>query len=795
MKSLSLTIIIILIALISIGQDFTQTVRGTVIDKQSQFPLLGAAIILVGSDPLIGVTTDVDGKFELNKVPVGRVTIQVSFIGYNESMLSNIAVNAGKEVVLTVELEERITSLKEAVVVAERDLEKPLNEMATVSARTFSIEESQRFAGARNDVARMASNFAGVATSNDATNDIVIRGNSPNGLLWRFEGVDIPNPNHFGDGSASGGPVSLLNNNVLANSDFMTGAFPAEYGNALSGVFDLRLRNGNNRNHEFMAQIGFNGVELGAEGPISKKQGSSYLINYRYSTLAFFDAVGLDIGTGAAVPQFQDVNLKLNFPTKKAGTFELFGMGGISYIDFIKSDKDSTEVEDDFFTDRNRDVINENRMGVIGLSHKYFLNSSTYLKTTVSASASQNLNDVDSIIPGIRRPFDLYNQDFTRSRVALSMVLNKKINAQHNIRAGGFITRIGFDLQDSVYDSSFEDWRTLTLDDGESYFYQPYVQWQYRVTDALTINSGLHASILAQTNEVSIEPRLGARWQALPKHAFSVAYGLHSKIPTMDMLFARERRADGSYFYPNEDLEMTKSHHFVLGYDWSIKQGLRLKAETYYQLIQNAIVDAQSSSYSSLNEGTFFAERPDTLTNGGTGYNVGLELTVEQFLTNGFYYLITASLFESKYEGSDNIERSTAFNGNYVFNVVGGKEWPILQKRQGRFKHSITLDGKVTYAGGNRFTPIDLEASENSNETKFIDEQAFTEQLPDYFRLDLRLGYKQIGKKITQEFAFDVQNVTNQQNVFSKVYNSDNNQVETIYQLGLFPIVQYRIYF
>jgi hypothetical protein len=795
MKSLFATCITFLISLTLISQDFTQTVRGTVYDKQSQFPIPGAAIVVIGSNPIIGTTTDVNGQFELTGIPVGRTNLQVTFMGYSPSVLNNIAVNAGKEVVLSIELEERITSLKEAVVTADRELEKPLNEMATVSARTFSIEESQRFAGARNDVARMASNFAGVATSNDATNDIVIRGNSPNGLLWRLEGVDIPNPNHFGDGSASGGPVSLLNNNVLSNSDFMTGAFPAEYGNALSGVFDLRMRNGNNRNHEFMGQIGFNGIELGAEGPISKKQGSSYLINYRYSTLAFFDAVGLDIGTGAAVPQYQDLNVKLHFPTKKLGTFDLFGMGGISYIDFIKSDKDSTEVEDDFFTDKNRDIINENRMGVVGLSHKYFFNPTTYLKTTVSASASQNMNDVDSIVPKVRVPVDLYNQDFTRSRYALSMVLNKKINAQHNVRVGGFVTRIGFDLQDSVYESSQQDWRTLTLEDGNSYLYQPYVQWQYRVTDEITINPGLHASILAQTNEVSVEPRIGAKWQILPKHAFSAAYGLHSKIPTMDMLFSKERRSDGTYFYPNDDLEMTKSHHFVLGYDWSISSGLRLKAETYYQLIENAIVDAHGSSYSSLNEGSFFQERPDTLTNGGTGHNLGLELTLEQFLTNGYYYLVTASLFESKYKGNDDVERNTAFNGNYVLNVVGGKEWQILQKKQGRFKHSITFDGKVTYAGGNRYTPIDEVASEQNQETEYVDALAFSEQLPDYFRLDLRLGYKQIGKKITQEFAFDVQNVTNQQNVFSKVYDQDENRVKTIYQLGIFPIMQYRIYF
>jgi hypothetical protein len=148
----------------------------------------------------------------------------------------------------------------------------------------------------------MASNFAGVSGANDARNDIIIRGNSPSGLLWQLEGLNIPNPNHFGSLSSTGGPVSMLNNNVLDKSDFMTSAFPAQYGNALSGVFDLSLRNGNNEKYEFLGQVGFNGFELGAEGPFSKNSKSSFLINYRYSTLALFQQIGINFGTGSATP-------------------------------------------------------------------------------------------------------------------------------------------------------------------------------------------------------------------------------------------------------------------------------------------------------------------------------------------------------------------------------------------------------------------------------------------------------------------------------------------------------------
>ncbi|MCD4788701.1 MAG: carboxypeptidase-like regulatory domain-containing protein, partial [Bacteroidales bacterium] len=213
-------------------QNITQTVKGQVIEKQTLAPLPGATVILLETDPLVGTTTNTDGYFVLENVPVGRVSLQVRYMGYHTATINNLNLMSGKELVVNVEMEEKVEKIDEVVITATRKGET-INQMTSISARTFSVEETQRFAGAMNDVSRMAANYAGVCTSNDALNDIVIRGNSPSGLLWQLDGVDIPNPNHFGQLGATGGPVSMLNNNVLSNSDFMTGAFPAEYGNAL----------------------------------------------------------------------------------------------------------------------------------------------------------------------------------------------------------------------------------------------------------------------------------------------------------------------------------------------------------------------------------------------------------------------------------------------------------------------------------------------------------------------------------------------------------------------------------
>ncbi|MEO0333753.1 MAG: carboxypeptidase-like regulatory domain-containing protein [Bacteroidota bacterium] len=244
----------------------TQTIRGQIVDTQSDFPLTGVNVIVLGTDPMIGTSTDTEGYYTLEKVPIGRQVLQVSFIGYTARTIPNVMVTSGKQVVLDVSLEESVLMADEIVITAESDKTATNNELATVSSRSFNLEETGRYAGSRNDPARMAVNFAGVAANNDDRNDIIIRGNSPSGLLWRLEGINIPNPSHYGSLSSTGGPVSMLNYNVLDKSDFLTGAFPAEYGNALAGVFDLQLRRGNTEKRDFLGQVGFNGFEFGVEG-------------------------------------------------------------------------------------------------------------------------------------------------------------------------------------------------------------------------------------------------------------------------------------------------------------------------------------------------------------------------------------------------------------------------------------------------------------------------------------------------------------------------------------------------
>ncbi|MEO1651910.1 MAG: TonB-dependent receptor [Bacteroidota bacterium] len=781
----------LLISLQTMAQN--QTIRGQIVDQQSLFPLVGATVYVNGTDPLIGTSTDTEGYFTLQNVPLGRVEIKISYLGYKEKSIPNVLVTSGKEVVLNISLEEQILSSEEIVVVAEQDKTQLNNELATVSSRGFSIEETSRYAGSRNDPARMATNYAGVSGANDARNDIIIRGNSPAGLLWRLEGVDIPSPNHFSTLGTTGGPVGMLNNNVLANSDFFTGAFPAEYGNANAGVFDLKMRNGNNSKREYLFQIGFAGAELGAEGPFSKKSKASYLINYRYSTLAVFDALGIPFGTGNAVPQYQDLSFKVDIPTAKAGRFSIFGLGGVSEIDLFGSEEDTPDPED-AFGDINNDLNARSGTGVIGLGHVIYFNPKTYLETNLSVSANYIRTTNDSLTRDeageiISRNFEGAT-NFNQTRYGLRSQLNRKFNARNTLRIGFNADLFDLDLVDSTLIQSEQVFRIDRDFEGSSGLLQAYAQWQHRFNDRLTLNTGLHFQYFTLNQSTAIEPRLGLKYAFNPRQSLNFGFGLHSQLQPLQTYFQDTRLANGQTIRSNEELDFTRSLHLVIGYDFFISPSLRLKAETYFQSIYDSPVERNASSFSLINFGADFGfPIRDSLINEGTGYNYGVELTLEKFYSNNYYFLVTASVFDSRYEGSDGIERNTSFNGNYVTNFLFGKEFKI------RGKNAIFIDTKVTLAGGRWITPVDLAASQEAGFEVVDESRAFEEQLPSYFRWDLKAGYRLNAKKVTHEFFVDIQNVTNNENILTRNFNRSTNDIQDVNQLGLFPVIQYKLQF
>lgn len=767
------------------AQSITQTIRGTVVDQSLQTPIPGASIVLFNSTPLRGTTTGPDGQFRLSQVPVGRQSLKISFVGYKDRIIQNIVVDAGKELILSVDLEETVQQVDEVVVRPQIEKDKPLNEMAVVSARTFSVEETQKFAAAVNDPARMATAYAGVVTADDGGNQITIRGNAPNGLLWRMEGVEIPNPNHFSNLGAAGGGISILSAQLLTNSDFMTGAFPAEYGNALSGVFDLRLRKGNNAKREHTVQVGVLGIDIASEGPFSKNYKGSYLFNYRYSTLGILSKLGVQVGP--AVNIFQDLSFNLYLPTTKLGNFTVFGFGGLS-TSKIDASKDSTTWQSEY------DRYNENfvaNTGAAGITHSLNLGRKAFLKTVLLASGFRNdyRNEwlTDEYTPSLR-----WQEGYTIQKRIASSTLTYKFNPQHTLRAGIIGAELVYDLSRKNWDTESEQLKTQIQARNATHTVQTFAQWNYRMTEQLTLNAGLHYLRLLLNNTDALEPRGSLKWAFAPNKALSLGYGLHSQMQNIGSYFVKTG-VGSEATQPNRNMGFTRSHHLVLGYDWSLNDHLRVKAETYYQSLFNIPISAnKQDAFALINR--FDGLTTDPLVNKGVGKNYGLELTVEQFLQNNFYFLWSASLYESKYKGSDNIWRDSRFNGNYASSFLAGKE--ISTGETGLFRKSVIgLNLKVSYYGGYRYTPIDLAASQQKGEAVFIDSEAYSRQLPDYFRTDIRLSWKKNRPNYTRTLSLDIQNVTNRKNVFGQYFDPRSGQVRSSYSTPLIPVLSYRVAF
>jgi len=784
MKKIILVILIQLSAFVGGAQNLSNTIKGKVLDAQSGSGLPGAYIVLLGSEPLKGAQSDTEGIFRLSQVPLGRHTVRVSSVGYGEQIIPNVLVTAGKEVILEIRLIEQVINANEVVVKARRNEDVLNNEFGTLSARTFDIENTRRFAGSRNDPSRMASNFAGVVGNNDGRNDIVIRGNSPTGLLWRLEGIDIPNPSHYGALGATGGPVTILNNNVLAQSDFFTGAFPAMYGNALSGVFDLQLRTGNRDKREYTGQVGFNGFELGAEGPITKNGKATYLAHYRYSVMGLVNKLGLSMGTGNSVPEYQDLSFKIDIPTKRQGSrWNIYGVGGTSEISFKGDLKDTSSLYNDAWSD----LFNKAKMGVAGVSYQHYFNEKTYLKTTLAISGSVFETKIDSLNDD-RQPFNKYRDKSGTGRITFSSVYNKKLNAKHLFSAGVYLNKLYYNLLDSIY--SEKRYRTARDENGGTELFQAYAQWQYKPVNELTINGGAHFTYLNLNEKYAVEPRLGIRYDLPARQAISVAGSMNSQIQPIQLYFYKTRNTDGSYTQTNRDLGLTKSYQLVAGYEKFFGGDIKLKTEAYYQYLYDVPVESFPSSVSVLNLGASFAAPDvDSLVNHGKGRNYGLEVTLEKTFSRGYYFLATVSLYNSKYTGSDKVWRNSAFNGQYVGNLLGGKEWKINEK------NSFSADLKLALAGGRPYIPVDLEKSRETGWEVTDKNRSYEDRLKSYFRIDLKLTYKQNGKKMAQEWFIDFQNVTNTKNIFSKYYDARTQKIKTSYQVGFYPNFNYRIEF
>ena len=794
-RLLSFVLCFLFIVSFCFGQDVevkNQVIRGAIVDRTTGRGIKNAYVELLNHTPRITGVSNENGTFELKNVPVGHQRIRVELDGYYEAIHSELVV-AGKQSVVSIEMDEELST---GIVVVEASRSKrkdegryrsakmeAKDEMNTVSVRAFNVEDVVKYVGSYGDPARTITNFPGMFNIDDTQNYIVSRGNSPYGIQWLIEGVPVENPHHFATMGNTGAIFPILNNNLLEKSDFVNGALAAQYNNAYSGVFDVKLRKGNNERHEFAAQLSSFGAEFVAEGPFRKK-GASYAIALRTGIFDLLQLANIDLGSNAT-PRYYDVNFKFDIPTKKAGRFSIFGLGGLSDVDILGENIDTS----DLFAEYGIDFYSNAGLGLVGLKHQIFIDQNTSLTTTLSYLVEDWHSYRDSLLPNEKMPyFDV--ADF-RQRIGLSTVFNKKFTPQVTLRAGasGYLHHLNiFEeyLQTGLLQAEYNGFEVLA---------SGFAQVQYKFSPRFIVTLGVQGMYWSLNDKSwAVEPRLALNWYVGKRHKLSLGYGWHSKIQTFPIAFYLEQRPDGSYDNSNLDLGPTRSHHLVLSYDAYLAKNWGLKTNVYAQYMTDVAVETTPSSISILNYGAF-GDYPNISgwENTGEGFSAGVELSIEKFFSQGYYGLVSGTYQRTFYRASDMIWRNSAFDVQYIASTAMGKEFKIGKKKRNIFY----ADLRFNLHGGLPYTPIDLEASRLAGEEVLKLDEAYSQRVGIYKRIDVRLGVRlnHRKKRISHHIYVEVINVANFKNDLDVRFSPVNQQIVRAKQFGFLPNLFYQIRF
>jgi len=777
-----LTVFLLLVTAQLFSQDLTQKIKGIVIDKDSRRPLEAATISIADDSVQQTVISRSDGSFILTNVPVGRRRIQCSFIGYENYITDNIILNSSRELELVIEMEQMYRQGEAVVMKAKRNPKLPVNKLSVVSTRSFSAEETNRYAASVNDPSRMAMSFPGVQPVRDARSDIIIRGNSAAGMLWRLEGIDIPNPNHFARKGSSGGGITIFSSNMLDNSDFSSGAFAAEYGDALSGVFDMRFRKGNNQKNQYSFGAGLIGIDFSAEGPIEKGR-SSFLVNYRYSTLGILNAMGFHLTGERENNSFQDLAFNLNFPSKNnKSVINFWGIGGLSKEDY-------SEVEDVAEWDEYDDyAIYDFRtnMGAIGVGHSLQVGKKSLLKTSL-AYMNQEITFLDDTLNTQKVPYTVNDELYKNKRISIASYLNTRLHTSLLWKTGIFVTKANYVFQQSLYDFEAAVFKPNIIDgDGSSWLIQPYTQFNWKISKKFTLNAGLHFLYLALNKTNSVEPRFSLQYRVNSNHVLSIAAGKHGKILPLGSYFYKA--SDGSF--PNMDLDIMRSNHYVLAWDWLMNKNWRLHMEGYLQqLSEIPIVNDVSRTFWLLNMQDGYAN--EALVANGKGQNIGADITLEKFFSKGWFLLAGFSIFNSTYEPLNGKSYNTQYNSITTGNLTLGREWKLKTNK------TFTAGSKVLYNGGMPITPLLAGAPVNSRDPVLDESKAYSQHVPAYFRMDIRLALRTDKKKTSSTLALDIQNLLGIKNTDALSYDYDPETHQWQYNKlsGFVPVITYQLSF
>ncbi|MFK8038285.1 MAG: carboxypeptidase regulatory-like domain-containing protein [Crocinitomicaceae bacterium] len=774
------TILIIINYNFSFGQSY-QTVRGSVSDKFTEATIPGVEIkILKDGKVLMNTLSNENGVFNIGKIELGTYDILFNHIQYKSFISPGVEISVSKEIVMDIVMELSVKSLTEVEVTPPKLRGQPVNEMATTSSYSIQADDAKRIAGGLDDPIRVAGTLPGVTSATGfSENFISIRGNSPRSLKYIMEGIELPNPTHFSRIGSAGGTFTIFSLQLLDKSDFYTGAFSAQYGNALGGVFDAKFRKGNNQKHEHIIQAGVLGLDIASEGPLSKSKKASYAINYRFGLVGLARLIGYP-----TQPIYQDLSFTLNFPLTNRSNLKLFAIGGTSLRDRL-AEKDSSLWEESI--DRTN-LILRSEMGSFGAVFKHFLTDQTVFKATAAISYTKQI-DNKQYLTNDYSTIDQRTNEYKSMPISFATSLKHKFNKRH------------FHITGLSFANTFHDWRSSRYKfnsqstiipfngSGVSNELQAYTLSKFILTNRLNLNLGVHYTYYDVNSGQAIEPRVSIDYKLNPRHSLSASFGMHSQIEHFATYWYTDKATD-SNLHPNKNLEFAKSNHYILGYKGKVWTNHSLRIEAYYQQLNNVPIDL-TGTFSTINMSELQEIR--LLNNNGTGANYGLDIGFERYTENGLYYIFNGSVYRSLYTGSDNIQRSTAYDNQYNIKLLIGKEYKLKEKG-GKYK-AFAWNTNLSMLGGAPYTPVDLAASEIEQETIYNEAVAFSERDDALVFLDFTFSYKINSTKRRSVWALQIKNLFSNGNAIYREYDTVTKEEVIIPSSSVFPVISYRLEF
>lgn len=761
MKSALINPVLVLLMLAALSSNlFSQTrkgsIEGTVCDADTRASLAGAHVLIKGTSQ--GAATDLDGRFVIADVPVGSYSLNVSYVGYEPAVITDVIVKPKRATHIDASLKISAFEAREVEITPEY-FNKSQDKQ--VSAVTFSYEEIRRAPGAAGDVSRIMMSLPSVAEVNDQSNGLIVRGGSPVENDFLVDNIEIPNINHFPTQGATSGPIGLLNVDFIRDVTFYSGGFPASYGDRLSSVMDIKFREGNREKYEGQLDLNFAGFGGVAEGPLFGQKGS-ILVSVRRSYLDLLIKT-IDMGTSVA-PRYGDYQWKAVYDIDSGNRLELLGIWG----DDHNNPDEKTAVENDMLYYGRQDHYESTN----GINWRKLWGNSGYSNTSLSftsASFDENLNETGTGLMiarnrSVEQSVNFRNVNHIRidnADIAEFGLEGKYMIADYDNAYGNYTDALGNDVPGSVVNEKIRAGKIAA-----------FVSLTSDITRFLSVTAGLRSDYSSLNGSVDLSPGLSLTGRIDDRTSVTASAGIYYQ--SLPLILISQNNAD-------RNLPNLEARHYIVGLERLITASTKLTVDIYEKDYRDFPVDPAQSSLFLIDElyyryGFFFDH--GALRGGGDARSRGVELIVQKKMARDLYGMVSASYSKSRYMGGNGSWIDRVYDNRFIFCVEGG------YKPDDEWEFSM----RWVFAGGVPYTPFDIAASSRLDRGVLDASRINALRYPDYHSLNVRFD-KRFNFSGSDLVAYlSVWNVYNRKNVAQYFWNQVKNEQGTLYQWGILPV-------